>query len=132
MKYSSPQIEIRHVIFPGETSNQIMQFIRDWTRMADSVRFNYLMPLTPLPIEVHTPNKRCRDIRRELYMGWEGNVPLCGYETLAGTPEVLGNLHNTTIKDLWQHPRIKKVRQCHTDKNWDEVEFCKACVQTQA
>jgi MoaA/NifB/PqqE/SkfB family radical SAM enzyme len=39
----------------------------------------------------------------------------------------LGNLSNTSIKEVWNGDRYKWLRQMHAEKRFDEVSFCKNC-----
>jgi hypothetical protein len=133
LKRRRPRVEIRHVIFPNERKEDLRQFRQTWLEFADAVKFNYLIPLSPEPRGVSVPTfKRCRHIRRELYVGPEGWVPLCGYRSQSGSDEVLGDLHHTTIRKLWQHPRVREVRACHELGDLNEEPFCKTCTQITA
>jgi MoaA/NifB/PqqE/SkfB family radical SAM enzyme len=121
-------LEIRHVIMPNETPEQLEEFKADWLSIADSVKFNYLIPAGPA---MHNGNRpRCRDIRREFYIRWDGQVPLCGYQYLSlnGQREWIGDLHKTSITDLWNnHPRLNEVRALHLKRDLDSIAFCKTC-----
>jgi len=118
-----PEIEIRHVTMPGETAEQLAEFRRDWLHeLGDTVRFNYLLP----PLERHRledPSRpRCRDIARELYIRFDGRVPLCGYHG-----EWLGDLHQSTVDELWHHPRLTDVRRQHEKRDLSQLPFCRTC-----
>jgi wyosine [tRNA(Phe)-imidazoG37] synthetase (radical SAM superfamily) len=118
-----PQIEIRHVIMPNETSDQLRQFRNSWLAISDTVKFNYLTLLTEEKAVQHWRPK-CRDIRRESYILWDGSVPLCGHEY---KHEYIGNLHTASIQELWQHPRKEFVRECHNRSSLKEVPLCINC-----
>ena len=63
--------------------------------ITDTVKFNYLYYPTPPTAEVR--DTKCRDIRRELYIYWNGKAPLCGYQYLSRTGESLGDIREMTI-----------------------------------
>ena len=131
LKSRRPRIEIRHVIFPNESSEALRQFRRDWLEFADTVKFNNLTHLSPQPRGVSAPMfRRCRDIRREFYIGSGGQVPVCGCRFWSGTTEeVLGDLHHATIQELWQHPTLRSIRSCHERAALDDVPFCRTCIE---
>ena len=133
LKSRRPRIEIRHVIFPNESGEALRQFRRDWLEFADTVKFNNLESLSPQPPGISAPTfRRCRDIRREFYIGSRGLVSVCGYRSLSGTDEVLGDLHHETIQELWQHPTVRRIRSCHERAALHDVPFCKTCTQITA
>ncbi len=47
LKSRRPQIEIRHVILPNESSKDLMNFRQDWLEFADTVMWCNLVPLSP-------------------------------------------------------------------------------------
>jgi molybdenum cofactor biosynthesis enzyme MoaA len=118
-----PQIEIRHVIMPNETSDQLQQFRKSWLAISDRVKFNYLTLLTEEKAVQHWRPK-CRDIRRECAILWDGRVPLCGHEY---KHEYIGNLHTATIQELWQQPKKQFLRECHKRGFLNEVPLCINC-----
>jgi MoaA/NifB/PqqE/SkfB family radical SAM enzyme len=120
-----PELEIRHVIFPNETAADLLKFRQEWLQFADKVTFNYLYhPATPSEIVRTT---RCRDIRREFYIYWDGRVPLCGYQYLANANEWLGDIRHSSIAELWHHPRLREVREAHLKRDLCALPFCKTC-----
>jgi MoaA/NifB/PqqE/SkfB family radical SAM enzyme len=119
----TPTIQIRHVIMPGETASQLLQFRRTWLGTADTVMFNILMPASLLfQIEDPSPPK-CRGIRRELAIQWDGRVPLCG----GYRRDYVGNVCDSTVSELWRHPRIEYMRQCHERRDFAQVPLCMKC-----
>lgn len=121
----SPEIEIRHVIFPKETQSDLLRFRREWLAVSDTVKFNYLYFPEHTTDEVR--DTKCRDIRRELYIYWNGQVPLCGYQYLSGEQEWLGNVNASSIADLWNSKRLCEVRKNHSARDLTQLSFCKSC-----
>jgi MoaA/NifB/PqqE/SkfB family radical SAM enzyme len=116
-----PTIEIRHVIMPNETRAELAEFRRDWLKLGDTVKFNYLNPATGTGVP--DPGRpRCRDIRRELYIRVDGRVPLCAVHK-----EWLGDVNNASIFQLWHSARIQEVRHFHQQKDFRQVPFCTTC-----
>jgi MoaA/NifB/PqqE/SkfB family radical SAM enzyme len=119
----SPVIEIRHVIMPNETATQLLQFRKTWMECADSVKFQSLGPQTGL-LDFEVPIRpKCRPIRREMGIWWDGTAPLCmGYWR-----DSLGNVRDSTIAELWRHPRLENMRECHERRDFAPVPLCLRC-----
>jgi hypothetical protein len=120
----SPVIEIHHVIMPNETATQLLQFSRTWLECADSVKFG---TLSTGPWEIENPSRpKCRPIRREMDIWWDGTAPLCGGRYWRDS---LGNLRQSTVSELWRHPRIENMRRCHERRDFAQVPLCLKCRQ---
>jgi len=119
----SPIIEIRHVIMPDETVSQLLEFRGTWLGTADTVKFNRLEPATD-QYEFEDPSRpKCRGIRREMGIWWDGTAPLCpGYWR-----DFLGNVRDSTISELWRHSRLEHMRQCHERRDFADVQVCLKC-----
>jgi MoaA/NifB/PqqE/SkfB family radical SAM enzyme len=53
-------------------------------------------------------------------------VPLCaGFRH-----DYLGNVRHSTIAELWQHPRLEYLRQCHEHRDFAQVAVCLRCLKT--
>ena len=121
-----PLLEIRHVIVPGESDSDLRAFKRDWLQIGDTVKFNYLIPLRPqgqsVPADV-----RCRDIRREAYIRWDGRLLLCAGQERQHAPEWLGDATKNPISDLWFDVRLEDLRTAHATRNGNLPAFCHNC-----
>ena len=123
-----PRIEIRHTIMPNETAKQLLDFRKSWLVTADTVKFNYLVPLQKFldPLAKTEAGKRlkasCRQVRREFCVEWDGRVRFCGVY-----PEYLGDLHDSSIQELWHSPKAQFVRDCQKRRNFDQIPVCKDC-----
>ena len=115
-----PAIEIRHTIMPDETSRQIAEFRKRWLGTADTVKFNYLVPL--VKSDNCTFPSVCRHIFRELCIEWDGRVRLC-----TPYPEYLGDIHSSTITELWHCPAANFVRDCHKRRDFGQIPVCRGC-----
>jgi MoaA/NifB/PqqE/SkfB family radical SAM enzyme len=122
-RHRRPIIDIRHVIMPNETSTQLLIFRKSWLEIADIVKFQYLEPKTGFS-EVEDPSPpKCRQIRRELSINWDGTVPVCG----ADKNNFVGNVHDSSISELWRHPQMQNLRQCNSRRDFSKVPLCMRC-----
>ena len=124
---AGPFLEVRHVIMPNESEEELTQYRRRWMRVADTVMFNYLVPARRRNGEWR---RRCRDIRRELYVRATGRIPFCGYQYLQAEYEWIGDLRTGTIEQAWKHRRLNEVRRLHCKGATDIPDFCRGCSQT--
>jgi radical SAM protein with 4Fe4S-binding SPASM domain len=123
LKSKAPIIEIRHVIMPNETTSQLLRFRRTWLKSADTVKFNYLEPAGGLcQFEDPSPPK-CRSIKREITIHWDGSVPVCG----VCRRDSVGNVQDSTILELWRHQKKDYLRQCNEHRDFDLIPLCKRC-----
>lgn len=121
----TPIIEIRHVIMPSETDEQLRGFRREWTAdLGDTVKFNLLGPPFERRAREDPGRPPCRDIRRELHIRYDGLVPLCGY---SGDREWIGDVTTQAVKDVWIAPRLGEVRSMHERCDYAQLPFCKTC-----
>lgn len=128
---ANPRIEIRHVIFPNEDNNQLVNFREEWLKIADAVKFNFLISPLDKCYRQDKNLRRCRDIRRKMHVRWNGQVPVCGYQYIHDDYECLGDIQNSSIKEMWNHPRLKELRYFHRKRIFDSISFCTRCVFTQ-
>jgi molybdenum cofactor biosynthesis enzyme MoaA len=127
--FKNPMIEVRHVIFPNETSTQITKFKKFWQEVADTVMYCHYIPSEPLTHGTSSQPRSCRDIMRELYIRWNGVVPLCGYQYLSGKQEWIADINNVSIQKAWLVPKLQELRICHSRDSSNIPGFCKTCVQ---
>jgi hypothetical protein len=128
-KEGKPILEIRHVIVPNETSADLRAFKKDWLRIGDTVKFNYLIPLRPVGASIPA-NVRCRDIRREVYIRWDSRVLVCaGQEAQrhGQGPEFLGEAKKKPIADMWFDVRLEDLRVAHNSLKSNPPALCQHC-----
>lgn len=127
----NPRIEIRHVIFPNENSKQLVFFRDEWMKIADAVKFNFIIPSSGKLATLSPKMRQCRDIRRKMHVRWDGRVPVCGYQYIHNDYEWLGDAQHSSIKEMWNHARLQKIRCYHKNQSFDSIPFCQDCVFTQ-
>ncbi|MCD5397809.1 SPASM domain-containing protein, partial [candidate division NPL-UPA2 bacterium] len=58
-----------------------------------------------------------------------GEVSLCCLDY--DGKEILGNLKNQTIKEIWQGPSLRKIRQKHLTGEFQKLGICRECSKTK-
>lgn len=123
-------IEIRHVISARESAHQLAGFQSDWSSISDRIRFNRYIP--SIGEEYNGAFKRCRDIKLQIYIRWNGSVPLCGYQYLyEDRCRYLGNVQQERLCDLWHDSELQTLRRHHARRDSSSVDFCRRCSLTQ-
>ncbi|HET8966259.1 MAG TPA: radical SAM protein [Candidatus Acidoferrum sp.] len=121
-----PIFEVRHVNLPNESNADLRAFRKDWLQIADTVKFNYLVPLQPRGAAVPT-EVRCRDIRREAYVRWDGRLLLCAGQERQQPLEWLGDATKNSISELWLDGRIEALRSAHSSRQCPLPSCCQNC-----
>jgi MoaA/NifB/PqqE/SkfB family radical SAM enzyme len=123
-----PEIRIRNVLFPDYTTENVSIFKKNWLPFVDYIQFNTLNP--GYNTEVLSP-LFCTEIDSVIHIRWDGSVPLCGYQHWCTKEESLGNLLESSLKNLWLSDRLQDLRRAHRNANLTGFEFCKRCYHTQ-
>lgn len=79
-------------------------------------------PTPYLPPEEMIP---CPFIFERLNIDSRGKVMVCGFDIAAVTD--MGNVHNRSIKEIWQGEGFEHYRQMHLAHRGNEIELCKNC-----
>ncbi len=67
----------------------------------------------------------CGFIWQKMVVDWNGDVVLCCDDW--SHREVLGNLKNQNIEDIWFGERLKKIREAHLNGEFDKIPLCQGC-----
>lgn len=108
-----------------------------WTPKADKVQIrkfltwgyveDHAQDSTPyLPPEKKIP---CPWLFERFNIDSRGEVTVCG-EDIAFS-EKFGNMMDSSIKELWHHPKMEHFRQKHLAKKGDEIPICSKCPDWQ-
>lgn len=88
--------------------------INDSSNSADDTP--YLQPEDRVP---------CPFLFERLNIDSRGQVMVCGYDIAANTN--MGNIHDSSIKDIWHNKEFDFYRQKHLQRKGDDIEMCKNC-----
>jgi len=63
---------------------------------------------------------------------WNGDVLMCYYSPYqtGGEGLLIGNVHTTSIVNLWNNTVLKQYRNAHRSKNKQLMPICKGCPGT--
>lgn len=123
----------------NETDEQIKEFTNFWKSIVDDfycdittfrrlsgvkiveefVKKNKIIKERP----IRSP--RCVAVRIRLVVHADGYVPLCCSDF--NREVLLGNTNIQTLKEIWDSPKLNKIRQILADGEKEKIPFCRLC-----
>ncbi len=116
-----------------ENRKEIKKFYKQWKNIVDGLNIlnqrNWAGNLDKdSEKSFHFKNQKrwpCSFIWQKMVVDWNGDVVLCCDDW--NHREVLGNLKEGSIEDIWFGERLKKIRENHLAGEFDKVPLCAAC-----
>ena len=78
-----------------------------------------------VPVAPATARRPCAWLFSSLMILQDGTVTMCGADWDAHAP--LGNVHESTIAEIWNGEELARRRRAHLDGRWDAVPVCGGC-----
>jgi radical SAM protein with 4Fe4S-binding SPASM domain len=135
MGKEKPYVRVQ-IIRTKETETEIVDYVKKWLPLADSVYAHNLDGMVPWlgnvmmnDEEVKRKNAHrlpCTQLWKVINVFWNGDVSACCHDALGDM--VLGNLKNSTLKELWNSPRAQDFRNRHIANDL-EGTICKNCTE---
>ncbi|MDP7195094.1 MAG: radical SAM protein [SAR202 cluster bacterium] len=69
--------------------------------------------------------KKCVDVRTRLVVHADGYVPICCSDFRREI--LIGNANKQTLKEIWNSPKLTKIRQILENNEKDKIPFCSLC-----
>ncbi len=123
-----PEIEVRNIIFPETSSDDIRIYQQNWLPFSDNVSFTPLRSGEDSKVEAFAG---CWEPDFAINVRWDGRVPLCGQQLWYAETEWLGNVEESNLKTFWKSQRLQNLRTAHHNLDLCDFEFCKRCLDTQ-
>jgi len=116
-----------------ENRKEIKKFYAKWKKIADSINIinqrNWTGDLDKgSEKSFHFKKQRrwpCGFIWQKMVVDWNGDVVLCCDDW--NHREVLGNLKDKSIEDIWFGERLKQIREAHLNGEFEKVPLCLGC-----
>lgn len=135
LKKEKPYTRVQ-IIRTKETESEITDFIKTWLPLADSVYAHNLDGMVPWlgnimmnPDEVKTKNSNrlpCTQLWKIINIFWNGQVSSCCHDALGDM--VLGNINESSLKDLWNSKPAHEFRRKHIENDL-EGTICDTCTE---
>lgn len=68
----------------------------------------------------------CPLLYQSMYFYNNGDIAMCSYPQ-ARDMNIIGNIDNDSVVDIWHSTSINELRATHESGNWHTVEMCKNC-----
>ncbi len=128
-------VNLRVMLRPSQ-ARRLQEIRRFWSEYADEVSLQFVVDDAGTGGDVygvHTVRDRyprCSLTFKQLNVHWNGDVPLCTYATRQADQSedaYLGNIHDQTLEELWQHALIVQYRKAHRERLCGQMPLCNGC-----
>lgn len=130
IRSQTPQVVVKFMRESGNAA-KVGLFKRKWKGLANEVFIsfphNWGGAITIKKPEWRGSVKRdpCSMIFRLMSVCWDGKVSLCCLDSEAEV--LLGDVRETSIKEIWHSPNLQDVRQAHLDADFGRIPLCAKC-----
>jgi radical SAM protein with 4Fe4S-binding SPASM domain len=118
-----PKIRIQTVMLP-EIVSAFEQYKSFWSKIADEVGFLDYKEMKVKKKGVEYP-WACPQIWQRMAVWWNGTILPCNHDDDGML--ALGNIHEVSIKDLWQSSFLNDIRDKHKNGMAHTVHACDGC-----
>jgi radical SAM protein with 4Fe4S-binding SPASM domain len=129
---SRTNIRVKIMEFDGVSTEEIMLFRERWKDVADEVQVtgvhNWSGAIDDISItdEQSVYRYPCGLLWYMLAINSNGKVSICNVDwNYSG---VIGSIHLETINEIWNSPRLSKIRRNHLNGVWNDPNICLECV----
>ena len=67
----------------------------------------------------------CAQLWERMFVAWDGEVIVCCVDSERGY--VAGNIHENSIKEIWNGEKYAHIRKCHKDGEFYKIGICSKC-----
>lgn len=127
---SSPTVIVQ-MIDQSQSHEELMAFVYYWKNKADMIRIATYQSPDGKPGDKrriqHTPETvfPCPQLWQRLVVSWDGGVYPCVGDNACR--ELLGNVKQDNLYDIWHGDRLKYLRKKHSDFEANSLDFCLHC-----
>lgn len=124
-----------HILKMRETASEISDFVKKWSPslgkgdhilVKDVHTFAGQVEDRRLEEQIYTGERfPCRQLWEFLYVSWDGDVMPCCMDVFKKLR--VGNLHKSSLGELWNSGFIHGIRQIHLRGEYDEIPLCSHC-----
>lgn len=127
---NSPAKIVVNMINQKLVKNEIDKFKNYWTPLVDFVLIRNLHTVNNYLVaenknKVVEDRYPCPHLYKRITIDFAGNVKFCAHDWFDNS--IIGNLKNTTIKEVWNGAQYGRLRFCHEQNKFEEVPLCRNC-----
>jgi len=129
-KSAKPDVAVQ-IIVMEETKDEIREFVRKWKKRGVTVSVPGFLTWSgavddaTLKRQKKTPRYPCHSLWTAPSINWDGTVSICCVDWAAR--EIIGDLNNEALADIWNSDKIKQYREWHLAGEWDRIQICRDC-----
>ncbi len=115
------------VILPGTPQEEIDAYTKFWLPITGIVGFDEWVNHSSGRgvYEEYNPNFVCAQPYQRLFIMYNGIcTPCCVDDTRSFT---LGDIHDSTVKEIWHSDKLNKLRKAHVDGRYQDIDICNRC-----
>jgi len=131
MDKEKPTVRVQMVDLP-EIHDQVEGYKDFWSNIADEVSVLDMLEVknNRKDITIVCKDFQCPDLWQRLIITVNGYVGMCcGDHRVI---EVLGNVNEDSIEDIWHSERLNEVRNLHIEGESHKIEACRICENRKA
>jgi len=126
---NGPIIEAVMYAMP-ENEHEKHEFTEHWKRVVDHVRdvgsvSNQFAANYEKRSEYKKSKNNCSNLWERMTVFWNGDVTLCCADI--DGKYLFGNLSNTTIEEVWNDEKYRKIQNLHKYKEYEKIALCANC-----
>lgn len=128
---NKPHIAVNMAVI-DQDEKEIREFIDYWTKIVDTVEID---PVLTETVRIQKPreffdsevkaDRLCSQMFTNLAILWNGDITICCSD-INGV-NVVGNLKNSTIRQVWGGNEMRKLRIASLKKSFPEKSLCYGC-----
>ena len=127
---TKPALRVQTFALPGQTQQERLTEVRSEFPDADEYLVNVLWNSTTDADSISDLSEEfdllpCGYLWTRMVVYWNGDVTLCCRDYNGELN--LGNVADTSIKDIWNGPRMQELRRMHLDGRRHEISVCGHC-----
>ncbi len=130
---SCTKIRVKIMEFDGIGKDEIGLFFEKWSDIADEVQVTGIHNWSGAFESVEVTDEQSTNERYPCALLWymlainsNGKVSTCNVDwNYSG---VVGDIHNQSIKEIWNSESIRNIRRAHLNEKWDCPQVCRECV----
>ena len=124
------------IIDQKEAEGELNQFVDYWSGRVDKVltrvytSIGGLVDEKKLKISCDGDRWPCPQLWRRIFINVDGFAEFCVEDWNDET--IIGDVNRKSIKEIWDSPEYKKVREAHLLRNFEDVAYCNKCKDWKA
>ena len=109
--------------------HETMEFYQYWKNRVDEISISYCQdfgsPEKNSPENVPIHEYCCQQPFQRLVIMTDGNVCVCATDIIGSL--IIGNIHDSSIKELWNSKKINEIRVKHKTRQSYHINMCRIC-----